>query len=119
MRHHLTLSLGIERHLANREPLAELDQPRLPIRSTGVGLRKKLMEALMVTAWATRPISPRIATNSAASQTANIVGPEMVPPGRIGAVSSYRTNRRAECPYSPNSSSARPAATRITCRPST
>ena len=80
---HLALSLGIDRATSpTASLLPSLISLALPMRSTGAGLRRKLIEALVVTACATRPISPTIATNRATSQTANIAGPEIVPPGR-------------------------------------
>src|ERR1700722_6460917 len=39
---HLTLTVGIERHLANSEPLAKLDQPRLADQINGRGLPEEI-----------------------------------------------------------------------------
>ena len=39
---HLTLSVGIERHFANSEPFAELDQPRLADQINGRGLAEEI-----------------------------------------------------------------------------
>ena len=69
--------------LADRKPLAELQQPgrrqhilpRLP-------LRRKLMLRLVVTARPTGPIADSSTTYIAKSAIAISVGPDTVPPGR-------------------------------------
>ena len=52
-------------------------------RVPGSGLRKKLMFRLVVTASATVPIWPNSAAYMAVSTSVIMVGPEMVPPGRM------------------------------------
>lgn len=53
------------------------------------GLRRKLIDRLVVTASGTIPISPRIATYSATSTTVIMTGPETVPPGRNSAMPTW------------------------------
>ena len=79
---HLALALGIERHFADREPLAELDQSRLADEVGGLGSAQEIDRSAGGDRMRDAATSPRMATKSAASQTANIAGPEMVPPGR-------------------------------------
>src|SRR5258705_3589335 len=52
-------------------------------RSAALGLRKKLMLRLVVTASGTTPIDDSTATYMAKSASAIMVGPDMVPPGRM------------------------------------
>ena len=54
----------------------------LAIRSVSVGLRKKSMCRLVVTANTTGPIWDMIATQADVSASDIITGPESVPPGR-------------------------------------
>ena len=55
-------------------------------RSRWAGLRRKLMLRLVVTASGTGPIEARMPTYIAKSASAIMVGPEMVPPGRMNCV---------------------------------
>jgi hypothetical protein len=79
MSDHLALSVGIDCDFANREPFAELDQPRLANQIDGRGLAEDVDRG------ASRDRmrdGADLSKNRAASQTPNIVGPEIVPPGR-------------------------------------
>src|SRR5262249_22920625 len=53
------------------------------LRSRRAGFRRKLMLRLMVTASGTGPTAPSTATYMAKSASAIMVGPEIVPPGRM------------------------------------
>ena len=64
------------------------------IRPPAGGLRMKSMEQFVVTASASGPIRARIARYIATSASANIVGPETVPPGRRWRSAGASATRR-------------------------
>ena len=82
MRDRLFHAVRADRHLADRQPLAELEQTGLGDQVARVGLRRKLMLRLVVTASGSGPIDASTPTYMAKSASAIMVGPEIVPPGR-------------------------------------
>ena len=69
-------------------------------RSAAPGLRKKLMLRLVVTASGTGPIEASTATYMAKSASAIMVGPDMVPPGRMKSSRYAWRTRAAPCQIS-------------------
>src|SRR5215471_8865698 len=82
MGRHVGKAIGNDLNLAHRRPRRM--RRTSAMRSRGLGLAKKLIFKLVVTAWS--PISPSaamMATYTAKSASMNIAAPEMVPPGRV------------------------------------
>ena len=77
------MAVRADRDLAHGEPFAELHQLRLGDEVALGGRRRKLTLKLVVTASGTGPIEASTATYRAKSASAIMVGPEMVPPGRM------------------------------------
>lgn len=75
-------------HVPDRQAPTELEQFPLGHEITGRGLRRKFIPTLVVTARATGPIWARMSSHTVTSASENIVGPEIVPPGRIIADSA-------------------------------
>lgn len=69
--------------VADGQPRAEFEQLTFGDQIAGGGLRKKFIPTLVVTASATGPIWARMSNQTLTSASENIVGPEIVPPGRI------------------------------------
>ena len=78
----LAPAVRIDRDLADRQPLADLISRASRDQVGRVGLRRKLMLRLVVTASGCRPIAENTATYIAKSASTIMVGPEIVPPGR-------------------------------------
>ena len=79
---HLALSFGIERHLANREPLAELDQPCLADEIDGRGFAQEIDRGAGGDRMSDATDLAQDRNEQRRVADANIAGPEMVPPGR-------------------------------------
>ena len=78
----LRLAIGMQRDFAHRQPLAELQDARLADHVALAGLAQEVDVEVGGTACAIGPAEASTAAYIATSASANIDGPEIVPPGR-------------------------------------
>ncbi|KYZ85905.1 hypothetical protein A3Q32_19735 [Alcanivorax sp. KX64203] len=83
MGHHVIAVDAVETHFQYRRAPSQPDDLASAIMSTGAGLLRKLIFRFCVTAISSAPSRPRITAYMAESANPIMVGPEMVPPGRI------------------------------------